>query len=78
MRTLLIVMLCMTGLTLFAQPQCDNDSTGLIPLVDLGTGYYAGHQGGLFPGGTNNIPLYHRKRGVKFSNESIKPLDSLG
>lgn len=78
MRTLLIVMLCMAGLTLFAQPQCDNDSTGLIPLVDLGTGYYAGHQGGLFPGGTNNIPLYHRKRGVKFSNESIKPLDSLG
>lgn len=32
---------------------CENDSIGLIPLNDLGTGYFEGKQGGLFPGGTN-------------------------
>ncbi len=77
MRTLLIVMLCMAGFSLFAQPQCDNDSTGLIPLVDLGTSYYAGHQGGLFPGGTNIIPYNHKKKGISIS-KGLKPLDSLG
>src|ERR1700742_4961611 len=29
------------------------ESTGLIPLPDLGTGMYKGEQGGLYPGGAN-------------------------
>lgn len=58
---------------------CENDSTGLIPLNDLGTGYFEGKQGGLFPGGTNaEDPLsQHYKKGKNFA-KNLKPLDSLG
>ena len=77
MRTLLIVMACLTTCTAFSQIQCSNDSTGLIPLVDLGAGYYMGHQGGLFPGGNNTIPLAHKKKGIGIS-KALKPLDTLG
>ena len=77
MRTLLIVMACLTTCTAFSQIQCSNDSTGLIPLVDLGAGYYMGHQGGLFPGGSNTLPLAHKKKGIGIS-KALKPLDTLG
>lgn len=33
---------------------------GLVPLNDLGTGTYAGFQGGLYPGGANVPPPAHR------------------
>lgn len=77
MRTLILVLLCLTTSTAFSQIQCSNDSTGLIPLVDLGAGYYMGHQGGLFPGGSNTIPLAHKKKGIGIS-KALKPLDTLG
>ena len=77
MRTLLIVMACLTTCTAFSQIQCSNDSTGLIPLVDLGAGYYMGHQGGLFPGCSNTLPLAHKKKGIGIS-KALKPLDTLG
>ena len=32
------------------------DSTGLIPLCDLGKGTYKGEEGGLYPGGGNTPP----------------------
>jgi hypothetical protein len=61
-----------------AQIQCENDSTGLIPLVDLKTGYYLGvYQGGLYPNGKNVPPGGHLKKGLKIA-KAIKPLDSLG
>jgi hypothetical protein len=77
MRIMLLALLCLAGTSLFAQPQCDNDSTGLIPLVDLGTSFYEGHQGGLFPGGSNVIPFNHKKKGMNIS-KGLKPLDTLG
>lgn len=77
MRTLILFMLCLTTYTAFSQIQCSNDSTGLIPLVDLGAGYYMGHQGGLFPGGSNTLPLAHKKKGIGIS-KALKPLDTLG
>ena len=60
-------------------PVCDNDSTGLIPLNDLGTGFYLGYQGGLFPAGANaeNPASTHYKKGRNFA-KNLKPLDSLG
>ena len=60
-------------------PVCDNDSTGLIPLIDLGPGYYLGYQGGLFPGGANaeNPASQHFKKGRSFAR-NMQPLDSLG
>lgn len=56
---------------------CDNDSLGALPLVDLGTGYYMGYQGGLFPGGSNNDPNPHFNNGKNIS-KAIKPLNDLG
>ncbi|MEM7332107.1 MAG: hypothetical protein AAF490_08445 [Chloroflexota bacterium] len=32
------------------------DTTGFTPLTDLGTGSYFGAQGGLYPGGSNDVP----------------------
>ncbi len=60
-------------------PVCDNDSTGLIPLIDLGPGYYLGYQGGLFPGGANaeNPASQHFKKGRSFAR-NMQPLDGLG
>lgn len=57
--------MCITGSNkLVAQLNCANDSTGLIPIQDLGVGYYAGtYQGGLYPGGSNVPPNGHLKKG---------------
>ncbi len=61
-----------------AQVNCANDSTGLIPLEDLGAGYYLGTwQGGLYQGGNNTAPASHQNKGLQIVNK-IKPLDSLG
>ena len=38
------------------------ESTGMIPLPDLGKGMYQGEQGGLYPGGVNTPPPAHLKR----------------
>lgn len=74
--TLLILLVTLT--TINAQIQCENDSLGLVPLVDLKTGYYLGaYQGGLYPNGKNKVPNGHIKKGLKIS-KSIKPLDTLG
>lgn len=56
---------------------CDNDSLGALPFPDLGTGYYMGFQGGLFPGGSANDPNPHQQNGKNIS-KAIKPLNSLG
>lgn len=64
--------------SVLAQIQCDNDSTGLIAIPDLGTGYYLGtYQGGLYPGGVNDMPAAHLQAGRKIA-KSIKPLDAYG
>jgi len=71
-------MLCLLfsafSLTLFSQTvNCENDSTGLIPLNDLGTGFYLGYQGGLFPFGANaeNPASTHYKKGKNFAKNII-------
>ena len=58
---------------------CDNDSSGLIPLNDLGAGFYLGKQGGFYPSGalTENPASTHFKKGKNFA-KNLKPLDSLG
>lgn len=77
LATALCLLLSIPG---FSQtPNCSNDSTGLIPLTDLGSGYYLGYQGGLFPGGSNveSPASQHYKKGRNFA-KNLKPLDSLG
>jgi len=53
------------------------ESTGLIPLPDLGKGMYKGEQGGLYPGGVNTPPEGHLKAGIAIS-KTIVPLDAEG
>jgi hypothetical protein len=53
------------------------ESTGLIPLTELGKGMYKGEQGGLYPGGENAPPPAHLQAGLKMARE-IVPLDREG
>ena len=56
---------------------CAGTTTGLIPVTDLGTGFYQGLQGGLYPGGSNLRPPAHESAGIAIAN-AIVPLDTLG
>jgi hypothetical protein len=56
---------------------CSRDSTGLVPLTDLGAGSYQGQQGGLYAGGTNGRPAAHDAAGIAIAS-AIAPLDTLG
>jgi hypothetical protein len=54
------------------------DSTGLIPLNDLGPGLYLGaYPGGLYENGANAAPADHDAAGVARSS-AVQPLDSAG
>ena len=56
---------------------CAGTSTGMIPVNDLGPGFYKGVQGGLYPGGVNVRPASHEAAGVAIAN-AIVALDTLG
>ncbi len=53
------------------------ESTGLVPLPDLGEGMYQGEQGGLYPGGVNQPPKAHLAAGLRLAAQ-IVPLDRAG
>lgn len=53
------------------------ESTGLIPLPDLGKNTYKGEQGGLYAGGENAPPRAHLKAGLERARK-IVPLDAAG
>ena len=53
------------------------DSTGLVPLPDLGKGTYQGEEGGLYPNGENTPPPAHLKAGRALARQ-IAPLDGNG
>jgi hypothetical protein len=56
---------------------CTRKYSHLTALNDLGTGYYLGEQGGLYPGGSNECPQDHLDAGIRIG-ESIVPLDANG
>src|SRR5438876_546385 len=58
----------------YAKTHPPQDSTGMVPLPDLGKGTYKGEQGGLYPGGENAPPAAHRQAGIKLAS-GIQPLD---
>src|ERR1700747_541804 len=51
----------------YAKTHPPRESTGLIPLTDLGKGDYKGEQGGLYPGGENVPPRAHLKAGLQIA-----------
>jgi hypothetical protein len=53
------------------------ESTGLVPLTDLGSGTYKGEDGGLYGGGRNEPPAGHRVA-VEAELKSVQPLDADG
>jgi hypothetical protein len=53
------------------------ESTGLVPLTDLGTQTYQGEDGGLYGGGSNEPPSEHRSA-VERLLKQIRPLDADG
>lgn len=72
------ILLSISPSVMQAQLNCANDSTGYIPLIDLGAGFYDGTwQGGLYDGGFNTPPNSHLNNGLKISKK-LKPLDTLG
>jgi hypothetical protein len=53
------------------------DSTGFIPLNDLGTGTYLGFEGGLYPQGSNTLPDDHSLAGL-LEAAQVQPRNALG
>ena len=56
---------------------CAGTSTGLVPVTDLGPGFYQGMQGGLYPGGSNLRPASHEAAGTAIAN-AIAPAGHAG
>jgi hypothetical protein len=50
---------------------CTNVSTGLIPLIDLGTGTYKGMIGGLYGAGANEPPAAHTANGLRAADRVV-------
>jgi hypothetical protein len=73
---LFLLLCCMTVLQTKAQ-NCTNTSVGFPPIMDLGTGYWQGAQGGLYPNGSNYRPLFHNQQGLLIASQ-IQPLDASG
>ncbi len=66
------------GKTVFPDPlPPPRDSTGLVPLTELGTETYKGEDGGLYGGGSNELPPA-RRRAVDRELGQIRPLDADG
>jgi hypothetical protein len=65
-------------LTAVAHAQnCANTSIGATPIVDLGTGTYAGFQGGLYGNGANVPPAAHAASGLARMG-AVVPRDAAG
>ena len=60
-----------------AKSDCSRTSTGAVPLIDLGEDSYQDAQGGLYPGGSNDVPAGHEALGL-FLASQIEPLDAAG
>jgi hypothetical protein len=57
--------------------QCQNHTTGLVPITDLGMNLFNGMQGGLYGGGSNAMPQAHLDPGILLASQ-VRPLDANG
>ena len=67
---LLLLLILSAAYSLQAQ-QCQNDSTGLIPINDLGAGTFNGLSGGLYANGANQPPAMHLQNGLMAAQQII-------
>jgi hypothetical protein len=77
MKTITLLSLCLLIVSFSAAQNCSNTFVGYPPINDLGTGYWQGAQGGLYPNGSNYIPASHMNAGLSIAN-NIQPLDTNG
>jgi hypothetical protein len=61
----------------WARTHPPRESTGLVPLPELGARTYHGEQGGLYPDGKNTVPTAHLSAGMALAKQ-IAPLDAEG
>jgi hypothetical protein len=61
----------------YAKDHPPRESTGLVPLPDLGAGKYQGETGGLYPDGRNTPPPAHAAAGLALAR-TVVPLDADG
>ncbi|MBX7153416.1 MAG: T9SS type A sorting domain-containing protein [Bacteriodetes bacterium] len=73
----ILLFVCLVWSEMAAQRNCENDSTGLIPLVDLQGKQWRGFTGGLYYNGLNTRPADHKNKALQQA-AAIKPLDGNG
>jgi hypothetical protein len=62
---------------LWAKTHPPRESTGMVPLPDLGMWKYQGAPGGLYPSGRNTPPKEHLDAGLALAKK-VLPLDANG
>jgi hypothetical protein len=75
--SILLIFLLSWSIRVSAQADCDQTSTGHIPINDLGTETYLGMMGGLYPNGSNFRPEEHLQAGLQRAQQ-VQPLDANG
>jgi hypothetical protein len=63
--------------TITQNPTIPAGNGGKVPLTDLGSGTYLGFEGGLYPGGVNEMPPQHVQVGLERAGR-IQPLTPAG
>ncbi len=74
---LLSLFVLLQSAYIYGQKDCTKTSIGQVPLNDLGMGTYQGYQGGLYPGGSNSLPIAHKTAGLVAAAQ-IRPLNQSG
>lgn len=78
MKKLITLLICFSASFLQTIAQnCGVTSVGFPDIHDLGTGYWRGFQGGLYPAGSNVIPPAHYAAGMNIA-QNLLPLDTSG
>jgi hypothetical protein len=77
MKKIYIVFLLLSCTISLQAQNCSVTSVGFTPLRDLGSGYWRGFQGGLYPGGSNYRPQSHQQAGLNIA-QNLLPLDTAG
>ncbi|MBS1519025.1 MAG: hypothetical protein JSS91_13135 [Bacteroidetes bacterium] len=81
MKTVIFIALIFVTVSahfnLLCSQNCSATHTGKPPLLDLGTNYFRGFQGGLYPNGSNLRPPSHNSAGIEIAKQ-IVPLDTNG
>ncbi len=77
MKAFFLFILFISSLLAIAQPNCSANSSGVTPINDLGAGTFNGWTGGLYPNGSNYLPLTHRNAGLQMASQ-IQCLDTNG